>query len=125
MQPIDAPTETQAPAFVRKGPAPPATNRTTALPTDLLHQGASRLQALALLYAFTFFMAAFFPALVMPHMRPILFAHPVSWLPGAISIAVALVVAWVLRTIRLRPGALTVVTLVFEIAGSYGIAAAE
>src|SRR5262245_11013618 len=108
MQPLDAPTETQAPAFVRKERAPSTTDRTTVLPTDLLNHGASRLCALALLYAFTFFMAAFFPALVMPHMRPILFAHLVSWLPGAISIAVALVVAWVLRTIQLRPGAMTV-----------------
>jgi eukaryotic-like serine/threonine-protein kinase len=121
----DGATQTSAPAFVRKGRATAITHRTTQLPTDLLNQGASRLQALALLYAFTFFMAAFFPAFVMPHMWRVLFAHPVSWVPGAVSIAVGLLVAWAVRRFRLRSGAMTAVTLLFEIVSSYGIAASE
>ncbi len=125
MQPLDNPTETQAPAYLRKGRAPSITDRTTALPTDLLNQGASRLQALALLYAFTFFMAAFFPALFLPDARRMYFAHAVNWAPGAISIVVALAVAWLIRATNLRLTAMTAITLVFEIVSSYGITASE
>ena len=35
-------------------------------PTDLLGQSAGRLRVLALLYAFVFFMAGIFPALLIP-----------------------------------------------------------
>jgi eukaryotic-like serine/threonine-protein kinase len=125
MQPLDDPTQTQVPAYLRKRRASPITDRTTALPTDLLNQGASRLCALALLYAFTFFMAAFFPALVMPHMWRMFFAHPVTWVPGAVSIAVGLLVAWAVRRFRLRSGAMIAITLLFEIVSSYGITASE
>src|SRR5262245_17622781 len=37
---------------------------TPGLPTDLVTRGATRLQISASLYAFTFFMAAFFPRLI-------------------------------------------------------------
>ena len=67
--------------------------RTTALPTDLLNQAGDRLRILALLYAFTFFMAAFLPSLLFSAERQKLFAHPLNWAPGALSIAVALAVA--------------------------------
>ena len=36
------------------------------LPADLLAQAADRLRVLALLYAFVFFMAGIFPALLLP-----------------------------------------------------------
>ena len=62
---------------------------TTGLPPDLLNRAASRLQILAWLYAFTFFMAAFFARLLLPDERRILFADAVNWAPGVISIAVA------------------------------------
>jgi eukaryotic-like serine/threonine-protein kinase len=70
-------------------------------------------------------MAAFFPALLIPEGRQMLFSGPVHWMPGAISIIVALSVAWVIRAARLQPRATTAVMLAFEIASSYGIAAAE
>jgi eukaryotic-like serine/threonine-protein kinase len=102
----------------------PVTGRvTTALPTDLMSQGATRLRALALLYAFTFFMAAFVPQLLFG--RQELFERLLNWAPGVVSIAVALAVVVVLRTARLDARTLMAVSLVFEIVSSYGIAAAE
>ncbi|MGH9258107.1 MAG: serine/threonine-protein kinase [Vicinamibacterales bacterium] len=98
---------------------------TTGLPSDLLNRAASRLQILAWLYAFTFFMAAFFPRLLFAAERRILFEHAVNWAPGVISITVAVSVALALRMARLRPAAVTILALVFEVVSSYGIAAAE
>jgi len=88
-----------------------------------MNQGASRLQALALLYAFMFFMAAFLPRIILQPSQ--LFEHPINWVPGAISIVVALSVAAVLRSARLDARSVVGVSLIFEIASSYGIAAAE
>ena len=48
-----------------------------------------------------------------------------NWVPGIISIAVAVSVALAIRMARLRPAAITALALVFEVVGSYGIAAAE
>jgi serine/threonine-protein kinase len=73
----------------------PSTARTTQreLPPDLQQQAAGRLRALALLYAFVFFMAGFLPALLFADTRAMLFSHAIHWLPGSVAIAVALVVA--------------------------------
>src|SRR5262245_8514740 len=98
---------------------------TTGLPPDLLSRAADRLQTLAWLYAFSFFMAAFFQPLVVADSRRVLFERAVSWAPGVISIAVAVSFALVLRAVQLRPATVTALALVFEVAGSYGIAAAE
>ena len=98
---------------------------TTGLPPDLLNRTATRLQALAWLYAFTFFMAGFFPRLVFPDERRILFEHAISWVPGVLSIMVAASVALTIRMTQLRPATVTVLALVFEVISSYGIAAAE
>ena len=102
-----------------------ADRATTGLPPDLLNRAATRLQAMAWLYAFTFFMAAFFPALIFPDIQRQLFAHPVQWAPGVTSIAVAVVVALAIGMARLRPALVTVLALAFEVVSSYGIAAAE
>jgi serine/threonine-protein kinase len=98
---------------------------TSGLPPDLLNRAAIRLQILAWLYAFTFFMAAFLQPLIFPDLRGILFERPVNWLPGVISIAFAIAVAVAIRLARLRPAAVTAVALAFEVVASYGIAAAE
>jgi serine/threonine-protein kinase len=124
-QDVDARTGAEAPAYVRKGRGKSAGDRTTTLPADLLNDAAARVRVLALLYAFTFFMAAFFPPLISSGQRQRLFAEPINWAPGAISIAVALSIAWVIGAARLRPRAVIAVSLLFEIASSYGIAAAE
>ena len=98
---------------------------TTGLPPDVLNRAAARLRVLAWLYAFTFFMAAFFQPLLVPDARADLFERPVNWAPGVVSIAVAVSVALAIRVVRLRPAAVTALALGFEVAGSYGIAAAE
>ena len=98
---------------------------TTGFPQDLLNRAAARLQILAWLYAFTFFMAAFFPRLLTPARRMDLFESPVNWAPGVISITVAMAVAMAIRVAGLRPAAVTVLALAFEVVSSYGIAAAE
>src|SRR5262245_27738297 len=122
MPPADSPT-----LFVPKsrGTSSGIDRATTGLPPDLLNRAASRFQALAWLYAFTFFMAAFFRSLILPSQRAILFRELVNWLPGAISITMAVSVALTIRLARLRPAAVTVLALVFEVVSSYGIAAAE
>jgi serine/threonine-protein kinase len=95
------------------------------LKADQLSPAAERLQTHAWHYAFTFFMAAFFQSLIVPDTRRVLLERAVNWAPGVISIAVAVGIALTIRMIRLRPAAVTAVALVFEVVGSYGIAAAE
>jgi serine/threonine-protein kinase len=112
--------------FVPKPRSTSIVDRATAgLPADLLNRAASRLQALAWLYAFTFFMAAFVPRLLIASEREMLFAKPVTWAPAAISIVAAIGVALAVRGARMRPAAVTAVALAFEVVTSYGIAAAE
>ena len=79
---------------------------------------------MALLYAAVFFLAAFFPALTSKDGRAILFSAVVQWLPGTISISVGLFVA-ALSNPRLSPRGAAALAILFEIASSYGIAAAE
>jgi eukaryotic-like serine/threonine-protein kinase len=98
---------------------------TTGLPPDLVNRAANRLQILCWLYAFTFFMAAFFPRLIFEDGRRNLTEQPLNWLPGVISIAAAVSVALAIRLARLRPATVTALALVFEVVSSYGIAAAE
>src|SRR6266487_103277 len=83
-------------------------------PIDLLNQSAGRLRVLALLYAFVFFMAGIFPALLFPADRARFF-----------GILVALLVAAVIRSPRLPLPTAMNLGLAFEIASSYAIAAAE
>jgi hypothetical protein len=80
---------------------------------------------MALLYAAVFFLLAFFPSLITKAERAVLFGAVVQWLPGAISIFVALFVAAAVTKPRLSPRAAAAIAIVFEIASSYGIAAAE
>jgi len=98
---------------------------TTGLAPDLINRAATRLKTLAWLYAFTFFMAAFFPPLLFPDERRILVESPVNWAPGVISISVAVAVALAIEMARLRPQVVTALALLFEAVSSYGIAAAE
>ena len=97
----------------------------SALPADLLGQAAARLRAVALLYAFTFFMAAVFPMLLVPADRAMLFGEVVHWGPSFGSIFLALLVAVVVGSGRLPLPAVMGLGLAFEVASSYGIVAAE
>jgi hypothetical protein len=95
------------------------------LPRDLARQATRRLRVMALLYAAVFFLIAIFPSLISNAERAILFGAVVQWLPSTISISVALFVAAAVTSPRLSPRAAGAIAVVFEIAGSYGIAAAE
>ena len=70
-------------------------------------------------------MAGFFPALLFPHDRAMLFSRFVYWGPGVVSIAVALAVAVLVRSAAVPLQIKMNIGLAFEVAASYGIAAAE
>lgn len=97
----------------------------TGLPSDLINQSAERLRIMALLYAFVFFMAAYFPALIFDEHRAHLSSNVLLWAPGAVAITDALIVAVILRKSTLKPSTVMSLGLMFEVASSYGIAAAE
>jgi hypothetical protein len=94
-------------------------------PADLLGQSAARLRILALLYAFVFFMAGIFPALLFPGDRARLLSSFLQWGPGVIGIVLGLLVAAVIRSPRLPLPTAMNIGLAFEIVSSYAIAAAE
>src|SRR5438132_10345265 len=75
---------------------PTARGISSGFPVDLLSQSAGRLRVLALLYAFVFFMAGVFPALLFPDDRARFFGSFVQWGPSVIGIVVSVFVAAVL-----------------------------
>ena len=95
------------------------------LPSDVVAQSARRLRILALLYACVFFLSAFFPSLLFRTARAELFSSFTVWGPGAISIAVALVVAVLSRSPPVPLRLIGYIGLGFQVASSFGIAAAE
>jgi Serine/threonine protein kinase len=90
-----------------------------------VRQAARRLRVTALLYAAIFFLSAFFPSLVSRAGRSVLFGSVVPWLPGTVAISVALFVSVVVTNPRLSPRAFAAIAMAFQVASSYGIAAAE
>jgi eukaryotic-like serine/threonine-protein kinase len=104
---------------------PTAGGISSGFPVDLLSQSAGRLRVLALLYAFVFFMAGIFPALMFPGDRARFLGSFVQWGPSVIGIVVALLVAAVIRSARFPLATAMNIALAFEIASSYAIAAAE
>ena len=68
----------------------------TGLPPDLIAQSARRLRIQALMYAFVFFMSDPLSAILFPEDRAEFLASPLGWVPAALSITVALVVAAVM-----------------------------
>jgi serine/threonine-protein kinase len=112
--------------LLRPGPAgTDARGTPSSLPADLLGEAATRLRAVALLYAFAFFMAGVVPMLVVPADRAMLLAEPVHWVPSSTAILLALLVAAAAGSQRIPLPAVMRIGLGFEIAGSYCIAAAE
>jgi len=104
---------------------PTAREISSGFPVDLLSQAVVRLRVLALLYAFVFFMAAIFPALLLPDERARFLGNFLQWGPSVIGIVVALLVAGVIRSAHLPLPTAMHIGLAFEIASSYAIAAAE
>ncbi|MBF8293084.1 MAG: pknB 9 [Steroidobacteraceae bacterium] len=123
---LASPPDSKTLFLPRAGRRTPSVRESTfGLPRDVVSQSAARLRVLALLYAFVFFMAGYFPALLFPADRAHLFSSFILWGPGVIAIAVALAVAAVIGSARVPLTAAMNVGLVFEVVSSYGIAAAE
>ena len=102
-----------------------ARGMSSGFPIDLLSQSADRLRVLALLYAFVFFMAGVFPALLFSSDRARFLGSFVQWGPSVIGIVVGLLVAAVIRNPRVPLPTVMNLGLAFQIASSYAIAAAE
>src|SRR2546423_9202506 len=82
---------------------PTARGISSGFPVDLLSQSAGRLRVLALLYAFVFFMAGIFPALLFPSDRARFLGSFLQWGPSVIAIVVALIVAAAVPGARAPP----------------------
>lgn len=102
---------------------PGESSAAASLPPDLRVQATQRLRAVALIYAATYFLAGVFPALVIPHYREE-FMRPTGWIPSTASILFALAIAFVVSRPTLSWDARVNIGLVFQVLGSYGIAAA-
>jgi eukaryotic-like serine/threonine-protein kinase len=107
------------------GREPDGRGVSSGFPVDLLSQSAGRLRVLALLYAFVFFMAGVFPALIFPGDRARFLGSVAQWAPAAVGIGLGVLVAGVIRSARLPLPMVMSLGLAFEIASSYAIAAAE
>jgi serine/threonine-protein kinase len=107
---------------------PPATDGaggTTGLPSDVQAQSARRLGIIALLYAFVFFMSDPLTAVLFPEERARFFGNVVRWAPSTISIGAAIAVAAATFTRRWTRSTVLTFGLWFEVAASFGIAAAQ
>src|SRR6185436_12559413 len=103
--------------LIRPDPGDRTPGTTAGFPVDLLLQSAGRLRVLALLYAFVFFMAGVFPALVLSPDRNRFFSTFIQWGPSVIGIVVGVLVAAVIRS--LSPSRAMTLGLTFEIVSSY------
>jgi len=99
--------------------------RVTGLPPALLAQAARRLRILALQYAFIFFMSDPLLVILLPDERAAFFASPLRWAPSVVSISVALIVAGLTWSRRIPLTRILSIGLLFEVVGSFGIAAAQ
>ena len=95
------------------------------LPTDLLSQSASRLQVLAVMYIVVFLLAGVFPAFLVPADREMFLSSFMHWGPSMIGIIVGSIVALAIRYGTIKAQTAMTLGLVFEVASSYAIAAAE
>ena len=95
------------------------------LPTDLLSQSASRLQVLAVMYVVVFLLAGVLPAFLVQADREHFLSSFLMWGPAAIGIIVGAVAALAIRYGSIKAQTAMTLGLVFEVASSYAIAAAE
>lgn len=100
-------------------------HRTWTLPPDLVADAIRRLRASVLIYALAFFLAGLLPVAFIPEAGRIMFSSPTLWMPPIVSIAAALGVAVLISGKRIADSSKLRVGLVFEVLGSFGIAAAE
>ena len=97
----------------------------TGLPPDLQAQSARRLRIVAMLYAFVFFVSDPLTAIFFPDDRVDFVSSILRWGPSAMSIAAALAVAALTWNRRMTVGTVLLIGLLFEVVGSFGIAAAQ
>jgi len=98
---------------------------TRGLSAEILRRSARRLRILALMYAFTFFMAGYVPNLIFADARAMMLSSALYWLPGIIAIAMALVVAALTVYAALPLSTMMNIGLVFLVLSNFGIAIAE
>jgi len=119
-QTIVRPKDTR-PTSPSGGSSPPSSR---GLPHDLLLASAKRLRIAAIVYAMVFFFANFATAIVVGE-GGALFSSFRGWGPGAISIVVSLLMAW-LTTLRSIPSrTLLNIGLIYEVVGCLGISFAQ
>ena len=99
--------------------AQPSASRT--LPPHLQEQLPRRLRNTALLYTLAYFLSAFAPSILTGQIARD-FRTPGEWVPDVASILIGLVVAGIASSPRVPWQAKMHLGLVFEVAGSYGIA---
>ena len=97
----------------------------TSLPPDVVADAARRLRVVALLYASVFFVVGPLTALASPTQRQAFFTSALRLGPSILSIGAALAVAVSSYRTGIAPTTVLVLGLVFEVLGSYGIAAAR
>lgn len=97
----------------------------TSLPADLMAQSARRLRVVAWLYAFVFLAAGPLPLLLLQDERAAFLGSVWRWLPPIASIVIAVAVGALTAHPRLRGHAIIRLGLIFQVVGSYGIAAAQ
>jgi serine/threonine-protein kinase len=98
---------------------------TRGLSAEILSRSARRLRILALMYAFTFFMAAFFPNLLFTETRAAMVANFAYMVPDILAIVLALAVAAFTLYDGVPVSTIMNVGLVFLVLSNYGIAIAE
>jgi eukaryotic-like serine/threonine-protein kinase len=121
------PSQTMSETFLRPREDTPLTTRgdTRGLSPEIQSGSARRLRILALMYAFTFFMASFVPALVSERGRAELVANLAYMVPDILAIVMGLGVAAVTLNRRLPLHTVLNLGLAFLIVSNYGIAIAE
>ena len=97
----------------------------TGLSSEVLSQSARRLGILAALYAFVFFMSDPLLAILVSDERARFLSSPIRWAPSTISIAMAFLVAALTWSRRVAIKTVLSWGLIFEVAASFGIAAAQ
>jgi eukaryotic-like serine/threonine-protein kinase len=127
MRDLETGVSTQ-PTMLAAAPKPQATAHRTQLtgfPADLLAQSARRLRVGALLYAFVFFVSNPLQAILFSDERIRYTADFTHWGPSALSIGAALLIAALTFNRRIAVERILIGGLVFEVVGSFGIAAAQ
>jgi hypothetical protein len=121
----DAVRATRGTPTAARGVTAHPTGSRTPLPPDVVADAARRLRVVALLYASVFFVVGPLTALVSPSERQAFFTSLPRVGPSVLSIGAALAVAVSSYRTGINPRTVLTLGLVFEVLGSYGIAAAR